>query len=413
LRLGTFTFSGEKGITLPKGKGKTGVRPLVISPIANRIVRRGILDVLQGYGGPADRLRHRWAGIPAIRQILATPTSVGGIRKRGVPHGLALLDEAVRTGHCYFARSDIKNFFTRIPKALVNEFVRNAVDDPIFANLFDEALATNLINREELEERNLFKLFPDPQVGAAQGSALSALAGNIALREFDSQFNGRGVICVRYIDDFVLLGSSEAKVHAAYRSASNLLSKLEMEVYLLSDEKARKDEKVDSGNIYNGTVFLGYRISGRSLQPSNAACKKFLQRCDRIVADGVREMRIASTGGSVSSRSTYHQTMVLLDRTIWGWSQAFRQTTARHVFEQLDREIDKRIDALRFEARELIAPGNRYSRRRVMGVHLLQDTPHCDLRGNDREFEPVRLALAGPADLLALLEVQPLAAADD
>ena len=41
--------------------------------------------------------------------------------------------------------------------------------------------------------------------------------------------------------------------------------------------------------------------------------------------------------------------------------------------------------------------------KKVLGV-----TPH-----HRRSFEPVRLALSGPADLFALLESQPLAAADD
>ena len=172
---------------------------------------------------------------------MATPTSVGGISKRGVPHGLALIDRAVRAGNHWFIRSDIHNFFTRIPKADINAFVRSAVNDKKFAALFQQALATNLENQEELEERHLFKLFPDPEIGVAQGSALSALAGNIALREFDARVNDRGIVCVRYIDDFILLGSSEAKVQAAYRSARTMLNGLGMDIYDLRDDKARKD----------------------------------------------------------------------------------------------------------------------------------------------------------------------------
>ena len=42
------------------------------------------------------------------------------------------------------------------------------------------------------------------------------------------------------------------------------------------------------------------------------------------------------------------------------------------------------------------------------GIGRLGVTPH-----HRRSFEPVRLALAGPQDLLALLESQPLAAAAD
>ena len=180
LRSGTFEFDGEKGIAAPKGRGKKGHRPLVLAPIENRIVRRAILEVLQGYGDEHAPVRNKWAGVPDIKKIMETPTSVGGVPGRGVSHGLLLIDEAVRNGHHWFVRSDIKDFFTRISVSDVVSFVSNATSDPQFATLFEKALLTNLVNRDELEERRLFTLFPDGNLGVAQGSALSALAGHSA-----------------------------------------------------------------------------------------------------------------------------------------------------------------------------------------------------------------------------------------
>lgn len=386
LKDGTFAFMGEKGITLPKGKNKKGVRPLVLAPIDNRVVRRGILEVLQGYGDEANNPRHRWAGILAVQNIMATPTSIGGIRKRGVPHGLTLIDRAVRAGNHWFVRSDIKNFFTRIPKADVNDFIRDAVDDEEFAKLFEQALTTNLENQEELEERHIFKLFPDPEIGVAQGSALSALAGNIVLRKFDVKMNERGILCVRYIDDFILLGPSESAVNAAYRSARTMLKTMGMDIYELDDDEARKDGKVDHGNIHNGTDVLGYRISGLSRQPCTAARKKFLGKLDKVVKNANREMKAAAEGASASHLRRYHQSMVQLHSIVWGWSQAFRHTTAKHVFQELDKHIDKRINVLQAEARRLIPRGDARTRRRVMGVHLLADTQEHPLPEVSQSF---------------------------
>ena len=333
LRSHSFTFSGETGITPPKSKSRAEVRPLVLAPISNRIVRRAMLEVLQGYGGPADTRRRRWNGVPAIRSIMETPTSIGGIVGRGVPEGLALIDQGVREGNHWFIRSDIRNFFTRIrPKADVNTFVRNAVDDRQFSDLFERALATNLENQDELEERNLFKLFPDPEIGVAQGSALSALAGNIALRNFDAKMNGRNIVCIRYIDDFILLGPTEAKVTAAYRSARKMLKTMRMDVHDVDDSSARNAGKVITEIYMNGTDFLGYRVSGRSEEPCRAARRNFLAKIDTVVKDAKREMQAASDGSSTSHRYRYHQSMVELHHVIWGWSQAFRHTTAKHVF---------------------------------------------------------------------------------
>jgi RNA-directed DNA polymerase len=379
LRDGTFAFTGDRGVALPKGKGKIGLRPLVIGSVESRIVRRGILDVLQGYGERELSPRRRWEGVPTIRSITEIPTSVGGISGKGVPHGLALIDRAVREGKSWFIRSDIKNFFTRIPKREVSNVVREAVNDEDFSDLFEEALSTNLVNQEELEERHLFKLFPDEHVGVAQGSALSALAGNIALREFDNDLNCRGIVCVRYIDDFILLGPTEAKVFRAYQSAREFLSTLGMDAYELDDSSAKAAGKFDSGNIHTGTDMLGYRISGRSRQPCNAARQKFLEKLDSVVAKAVQEMQQAARGNSRAYHWRYHQALAFMNNLVWGWSQSFRHTTALHVFESLDKEIDRRIERLQTEARRLTFGGNPALRRRVLGVHLLTDTALCDL----------------------------------
>jgi hypothetical protein len=306
---------------------------------------------------------------------METRTSVGGIRERGVPHGLALIDQAIREGHHWFIRSDIQNFFTRIPLFDVNDFIRKSVPDQAFADLFEAALSTNLTNRVELEERQHFLLFPDSETGVAQGSALSALAGNIALRHFDEQMNGREIVCVRYIDDFILLGKSRAKVRAAFASAQKLLARMGMDVYAPNDEKARKEGKVDAGNIHDGTDVLGYRISAGSRQPSAAAQRTLLLKLDKVVVDAKREMRHAAGGiSSPSHLNRYHQSMVMLHKIAWGWSQSFRHTTARHVFEVLDDQIDRRIAELRIYAFTLTKGAASAVRRRVAGTHLLADT---------------------------------------
>lgn len=405
LKHGDFAFNGERGVPLHKGRGKSGIRPIVLAPIANRIVRRAVLDVLQGYGRKDDPPRRRWAGFPEVRAVMDTRTSIGGIPERGVPHGLALIDEAVRADFNWFVRSDIRNFFTKIPKAEVSEFIRDAVQDDRFANFFDLALATNLENQQELEERKQFKHFPNPQIGVAQGSALSALAGNIVLREFDAAMNERGIVCVRYIDDFILLGRSNAKVLAAYDSAKKMLIQIGMDVYELTDKAAVASGKVHSGNIHHGTDILGYRISGHSLQPSTASCEKLFIKLDKVVADAKQAMRTAAIGIPAPHALRYHQAAGMLHEIIWGWSQSFKYTTARQALVSLDTEIDKRIVALSRAAHQLIGENGRKTNRRVIGIHLLADTPLASLaellenEEEAREKQSAALPLQPPADI--------------
>jgi RNA-directed DNA polymerase len=86
-------------------------------------------------------------------------------------------------------------------------------------------------------------------------------------------------------------------------------------------------------------------------------------------------MRVAADGkASPSHLQRYHQSMVMLHKIAWGWSQSFRHATARHVFEALDDQIGRRIAELRTHAFALTKGTAPTVRRRVAGTHLLADT---------------------------------------
>ncbi len=124
-----YKFARQIGATPEKAKGK-GKRPLVIAPIADRIVQRAILDVLQD----ADELT-------AVQHVIATPTSIGGIRGRGVEDAIAIIERAYSEGNAiHVAGSDISGFFTRINQAGVVQFIKEQTDDEEFVELFDRRL---------------------------------------------------------------------------------------------------------------------------------------------------------------------------------------------------------------------------------------------------------------------------------
>jgi retron-type reverse transcriptase len=207
LRRAPYIFAPQIGATPQKAKG-TGKRPLVIAPLEDRIVQRAILDVLQG----SDDL-------PRVREILLTPTSIGGIPGRGVGHAISLIDIAQKAGNANFVGgSDISGFFTKINQASVVDFIREQTDDDEFIDLIRRALKVELANANEMEPEDL-RLFPTDETGVAQGCPLSALAGNIALRDFDAALNGRNITCIRYIDDFIVLGRRKEYVCKAFVSA--------------------------------------------------------------------------------------------------------------------------------------------------------------------------------------------------
>jgi len=348
----TFTFSPQIGVT-KKRKGKSA-RPIVVSPIENRIVQRAILDVL--------------SKVPAIEEVLEIPTSVGGVE--GVDRAIALAVEAIRNGAKWYVRSDIPGFFTKIPKARIMEFIRTIPEaDEHFVNLFEAAMAVDLANADTLGKDAL--LFPTGEEGIAQGSSLSPLIGNILLREFDRTLNDRGITCIRYIDDFLILGPSKKAVKKAFTQAKVMLAEYGMDVY----DPASHPEKAALGEIREGFDFLGCHIQPGLIMPSRAAREKLLEKVRLIIRDGKRAMNDTNHGmGGRSLR--YAQTLCHLDRTIKGWGDAFSFCNARQVFRNMDEQIDNELSQFKRHVQSLMYGKSPLKKRRVLGVHALQDTAY-------------------------------------
>jgi len=207
LRDGSFEFALQRGI-LQRRPGKKP-RPIVVSPVTNRIVQRAILETLQSDS------RAIKARLGVVTSVLSTPTSVGGIKGRGSQDAVRLLRQAIDNGATHFVRSDIRDFFTGVPTRDLLEHMRRETKDDEFVDLVREGLKVELANANDPSVRVWLSLFPDGEVGVPQGSSLSAFCANYVLREFDQRLNGRGVTTVRYIDDFVILGPSETAVAGA------------------------------------------------------------------------------------------------------------------------------------------------------------------------------------------------------
>jgi RNA-directed DNA polymerase len=253
-----FEFRAQRDIA-KRRPGKCP-RPIVIAAIENRVVQRAILDILQ-------ELR-------PIREVLLTRTSIGGIKNRGREHAMSLVQEATHNGARYFIRSDIEGFFTRIPRADVLSYIAQFISDPEFLDLLGRATDTRLANLRQLGDEGL--LFPIEEKGVAQGSPLSPLIGNVLLRGFDAAMNGRGITCIRYIDDFLLLGPTEKAVQKAFRTAQDILRETGLRAYEPGSEKA------EAGKVEDGFDFLGCTISPGLIQPARSARQKIVSQIDSI-----------------------------------------------------------------------------------------------------------------------------------
>jgi RNA-directed DNA polymerase len=359
LHSGRFEFDPQKGVLKQKASG-TGKRGIVMASVQNRIVERALLDCLQ------DRSHY-------VREALEVPTSIGGVPFRSVPHGLAEIKQAFEGGKLWFARSDITGFFDNIPRAAVLAEIGKHVDDVKFLTLLDQA--TSVVLGNELALGDDRRCFPTDEQGVAQGSPLSPLLGNILLLEFDGRLNGRGIICIRFIDDFLLLGDAEAKVAKAFDNARTCLTDLGLTCHdpYGTDSNHTKSAR---GHVSSGFDFLGYRIEPGLFQPCLKARTKILGAVDEHLRIGRRAINdCLREHDSLANRQRYVQTQDMIDRVLKGWGNAFSYGNSSATKADIDRQIGEKLATFRQWFTRRTRDLSEKQRRRAGGVCLLADIP--------------------------------------
>lgn len=349
----TFVFQPQMGIAKTKTNGKS--RPVVLSPIPNRIVQRALLDALQTR--------------KFVREVLATPTSYGGIPNKRVAMAISDAKEALLKGAAFHIRSDVAEFFTKINKDRVIELLEPHIKCSDTMALFQAAINTDLINIDTLRKRELDNIFPLGVEGVAQGSPLSPLVANLYLSDFDKIMNSGEVVCLRYIDDFLILGRNMSSVDQAFNRALKELEKLSLSAYLPSENS----DKASRGWTDRGFDFLGCHVLPSFIQPSRATRDKFKKRIKEELEASVTVMRASLEAETISPKATYSGVLQNLDRIILGWGMAFSFCDDGHWMKSLDEYISNQLSEYEEAKSKLFMKANAIARRRMLGVRLVSE----------------------------------------
>ena len=248
----------------------------MVAAVRNRIVQRAILNVL--------------VQVPSLKRQFITPHSFGGISRvdtddlSAVPAAIAAVLAAIKDGGRFIVKSDISDFFTRIPKPRVHAIIDDAVGNESFSKIFRLAINVELANMADLRDKA--DLFPLHEIGVAQGCSLSPLLGNLVLSSFDDQVNAiTGVRCIRYIDDFIIIADEQSAARKAFRLAQHLLSELGMSLSAAKTTRAKIEERFD---------FLGIEFCNGLLRPSRSSQKKFLSSVESFFPKAAERFVVTS-----------------------------------------------------------------------------------------------------------------------
>ncbi len=278
----------------------------------------------------------------------------------------------MKAGARYYVKTDIKDFFRYVDRERVLTKIAAEISEPEFIGLLTDAVKTELSNLQSLKgHEHEFPLF---EIGVAQGCCLSPLIGNILLEEFDRNMNGRGIVCIRYIDDFLVLAHDRRQVDKAFASAIKMLEGLRLEVY----DPSKDTTKAACGEVKDGFDFLGCDVYPGRMSPNSKTRERLLGKVRKLVGDSIVAM--AKPESVEIEKKTLTETMKRIDYLLKGWGNSYSFCNDKAVLREMDGKLDKlladyhgRYLLMRKKLPEKEAAKNR---RRLLGIHLLEDSKY-------------------------------------
>ena len=164
---------------------------------------------------------------------------------RSAKDAIQRVREYAEVGYCYAVSLDLSRYFDTLNHEILLNRLRKEVKDERVIQIIKRYLKSGVMENG---------VVMDTEEGSPQGGNLSPLLANIYLDEFDKEFERRGVPCVRYADDIVLLAKSE-------RAAKRLL---ETKHFILGKQAEadcqQKKSKVTSVYAIRNFKFLGFAL---------------------------------------------------------------------------------------------------------------------------------------------------------
>ncbi len=110
------------------------------------------------------------------------------------------IKEYIEQGYTRAVVLDLSKYFDTLNHTILLNLLRKQVKDERVVQMVKRYLKSGVMEGGVVTET---------KEGSPQGGNLSPLLANVYLNEFDWEFHRRGVPCIRYADDIVLLAKSE------------------------------------------------------------------------------------------------------------------------------------------------------------------------------------------------------------